>query len=162
MKYLKRFNEGFKNIYDVVWEKILPPTLTILKDGEHTFKVGNIMKNVDMVQVTYTNTKNEWSVTDTLEFDFYFLKVNGTFKMDIDITWGDLMACEFSVTSPNKVDVIDYTSFHSKTDPSNTVFALEEKSLQNFIDFINKFDGFKVERNQFNFLDSDEDSYYPS
>ena len=59
MKYLKRFNEGFKNIYDVVWEKILPPTLTILKDGEHTFKVGNIMKNVDMVQVTYTNTKNE-------------------------------------------------------------------------------------------------------
>ena len=162
MKYLKRFNEGFENIYDVVWEKVLPPTLTILKDGEHTFKVGNIIKDADMVQVTYVNIKNEWGVTDTLEFDFYFLKVEDTFKMDIDITWGDLMACEFSVTSPNKVDVIDYTSFHSKTDPSNTVFALEEKSLQNFIDFINKFDGFKVERNQFNFLDSDEDSYYPS
>lgn len=162
MKYLKKFNEGFENIYDVAWEKVLPTTLTVLKDGEHTFKVGNIMKDSDMVQVTYVNIKNEWGVTDTLEFDFYFLKVENNFKMDIDITWGDLMACEFSVTSPNKVDVIDYTSFHSKTDTSNTVFALEENSLQNFINFINKFDGFKVERNQFNFLDSNEDSYYPS
>jgi hypothetical protein len=162
MKHLKRFNERFENIYDVVWGKILPPTLTILKDGEHTFKVGNIMKDADMIQVTYVNVKNEWGVTDNLEFDFYFLKFDNTLKMDIDITWGDLMACEFSITSPNKVDVIDYTSFHSKTDPSNTVFALEEKSLQDFIGFINKFDGFKVERNQFNFLDSDEDSYYPS
>lgn len=162
MKHLKRFNEGFENIYDVVWEKILPPTLTVFKDGEHTFKLGNIMKDADMVQVTYVNIKSEWGVTDTLEFDFYFLKIGSTFKMDIDITWGDLMACEFSITSPNKVDIIDYTSFHSKTDTSNTVFALEEKSLQNFIKFINMFDGFKVQRNQFNFLDSNEDSYYPS
>ena len=162
MKHLKRFNEGFENIYDVDWEKILPPTLTVLKDGEHTFKIGNIMKDADMIQVTYVNIKDEWGVIDTLEFDFYFLKSENTFKMDIDITWGDLMASEFSIISPNKVDVINYTSFHSKNDTSNTIFALEEKSLQNFIEFINKFDGFKVQRNQFNFLDSNEDSYYPS
>jgi hypothetical protein len=161
MKYLKKFNEGFENIYDVDWKSVLPKTLTILKDGEHNFKVGNIMKDSDMVQVTYVNDKSEWGVTDTLEFDFYFMKIDNVFKMDIDITWGDSMACEFSITSPSKVDVIEYTSFHSKTDPSDTIFALEEKSLQDLIDFLNKFDGFKVDRSQFSFLDSDKDSYYP-
>jgi len=161
MKYIKKFNEGFENIYDVNWQSFLPKTLTILKDGEHTFKVGNIMKDSDMVQVTYVNERIEWGVTDTLEFDFYFEKLNDKIKMDIDITWGDLMASEFSITSPSKVDVIEYTSFHSKTDPSNTIFALEEQSLQEFVKFLNKFNGFKVDRNQFNFLDSDEDSYYP-
>lgn len=161
MKYLKKFNEGFENIYDVDWKSVLPKKLTILKDGEHTFKVGNIMKDADMVQVTYVNVKNEWGVTDTLEFDFYFEKVDNVFKMDIDITWGDAMASEFSITSPSKVDVIEYTSFHSKTDPSDTIFALEERSLQEFVKFLNKFDGFKVDRNQFNFLDSDKDLYHP-
>ena len=161
MKYLKKFNEESENIYDVDWKSVLPKTLTILKDGKHTFKVGNIMKDADMVQVTYVNEKIEWGVTDTLEFDFYFEKIDNLFKIDIDITWGDLMASEFSITSPSKVDVIEYTSFNSKTDPSNTIFALEESSLQEFVNFLNKFDGFKVDRNQFNFLDSDEDSYYP-
>lgn len=162
MKYIKRFNEGFENIYDVNWQNVLPKQLVVLKDGIHTFKVGNIMKDSDMVQVTYVNVKNEWGVTDTLEFDFYFERLEDSkFKMNIDITWGDAMACEFSITSPNKVDIIEYTSFHSKTDPSDTIFALEESSLQEFISFLNKFDDFKVERNQFNFLDSDKDSYYP-
>ena len=165
MKYLKKFNEGFENIYDVDWKSVLPKTLTIFKDGEHTFKVGNIMKDADMVQVTYVNVKNEWGVTDTLEFDFYFEKIDNSFKMNIDITWGDAMASEFSITSPSKVDVIEYTSFNSKTDPSNTIFALEEQSLQEFINFLNKFDGFKIDRSQFKFLDSDKDSdkdsYHP-
>ena len=161
MKYIKRFNEGFENIYDVNWQSFLPKTLTILKDGEHTFKVGNIMKDSDMVQVTYVNERIEWGVTDTLEFDFYFEKLNDKIKMDIDITWGDAMVCEFSITPPSKVDVIEYTSFHSKTDPSNTIFALEENSLKEFISFLNKFNGFKIDRSQFNFLGSDKDSYYP-
>lgn len=161
MKYLKKFNEGFENIYEVDWKSVLPKTLTILKDGEHNFKIGNIMKDADMVQVTYVNEESEWGVTDTLEFDFYFEKIDNSFKINIDITWGDAMASEFSITSPSKVDVIEYTSFHSKTDPSDTIFALEEQSLQEFINFLNKFDGFKVDRNQFNFLDSDKDSYHP-
>lgn len=162
MKYIKKFNEGFENIYDVDWKNILPKTLTILKDGEHNFKLGNVMKDADMVQVTYVNEKSEWGVTDTLEFDFYFDKVGSVFKMNIDITWGDAMVCEFSITSPSKVYVIEYTSFHSKTDPSNTIFALEEKSLKEFINLLNRFDGIKVDRSQFNFLDSEKDSYYPS
>ena len=46
------------------------------------------------------------------------------------------MACEFSVEEPNIVDVIEYTSYGSKFDPSDTVFALTDESLQKFINFL--------------------------
>jgi len=134
--------------------------MVVLKDGEHKFKVGNIMKHADMVQVTYENESEEWGAPSTLEFDFYFSE-DPEMRMDIDITWGDAMACEFYVNSPNKVGVIEYTSFRSKTDPSNTIFALDDKSLHLFIDFLNRFDGFKLDVSQFNFLDKN-DNYQPN
>lgn len=160
MKHLKSYALFESIIYDVDWATILPKELVVLKDGEHRFKVGNIMKHADMVQVTYENVTNEWGAPSTLEFDFYFSK-NGHMRMDIDITWGDSMACEFYIESPSKVGVIEYTSFKSKTDPSNTVFALDDKSLKEFIDFLNRFDGFKLNVNQFTFLDS-SDNYQPN
>lgn len=159
MKHLKSYALFESIIYDVDWATVLPKELVVLKDGEHRFKVGNIMKHADMVQVTYENVTNEWGEPSTLEFDFYFSK-NEHMRMDIDITWGDSMACEFYIESPSKVGVIEYTSFRSKMDPSNTVFALEDKSLKEFVDFLNRFDGFKLDVNQFKFLDS-SDNYQP-
>ena len=161
MKYLKRYKIfESSTIYDIDWHALLPQEMIVLKDGEHSFKLGNIMKHSDMVQVTYSNSKSKWSVPDTLEFDFYFSK-NGHMRMDIDITWGDAMACEFYTESPSKVGVIQYTSFRSKTDPSNTIFALDDDSLKAFVDFLNRFDGFRLEVGQFNFLDK-RDDYQPS
>lgn len=160
MKHLKSYALFESIIYDVDWKTVLPKELVVLKDGEHRFKVGNIMKHSDMVQVTYENVTNEWGVPNTLEFDFYFSK-NDHMRMDIDITWGDSMACEFYIESPSKVGVIEYTSFRSKMDPSNTIFALDDKSLKEFIDFLNRFDGFKLDISQFNFLDKN-DNYQPN
>lgn len=160
MKYLKHYNLFESNIYDADWKTILPKDMVVLKDGEHAFKLGNIMKHSDMVQVTYGNSKEEWGVPSTLEFDFYFSQ-NGHMRIDIDITWGDAMACEFYIESPGKVGIIQYTSFRSKTDPSNTIFALDDKSLQYFVDFLNRFDGFKLDVGQFDFLDRFDD-YRPS
>ena len=159
MKHLKSYALFESIIYDVDWTTVLPKELVVLKDGEHRFKVGNIMKHADMVQVTYENVSNEWGAPSTLEFDFYFSK-NGHMRMDIDITWGDSMACEFYIESPSKVGVIEYTSFRSKMDPSNTVFALDDNSLKSFVDFLNRFDGFKLDVSQFTFLDS-SDNYQP-
>jgi hypothetical protein len=159
MKYLKSYILFESNIYDVDWKTILPQQMVILKDGEHTFKLGNIMKNSDMVQVTYENSKNEWGAPSTLEFDFYFSE-DPKMRIDIDITWGEAMACEFYVDSPSKVGVTEYTSFRSKTDPSNTIFALDNNSLKEFIDFLNRFDGFKLDVSQFKFLDQ-SDNYQP-
>jgi hypothetical protein len=160
MKYLKSYNLFESNIYDADWNELLPKKMVVLKDGEHAFKLGNIMKHSDMVQVTYENANEECAVPSTLEFDFYFSE-DPKMRIDIDITWGDAMACEFYVDSPNKVGVIEYTSFRSKTDPSNTIFALDDKSLQSFIDFLNRFDGFKLDVSQFNFLDK-RDNYQPN
>jgi hypothetical protein len=94
--------------------------------------------------------------------DFYFLKKvdDNNFKIDIDITLGDAMVCEFSLESPNKVNVIEYTSWGSKADPSNTVFALQDESLKKFVNFINLFDGFSLDVSDFKFLDK-YDNYNP-
>lgn len=159
MKYLKSYILFESNIYDVDWKTILPQQMVVLKDDEHTFTLGNIMKNADMVQVTYENSNKEWGAPSTLEFDFYFSE-NPKMRIDIDITWGDAMACEFYVDSPSEVGVTEYTSFRSKTDPSNTVFALDTNSLKDFVDFLNRFDGFKLDVNQFKFLDQFDD-YQP-
>jgi hypothetical protein len=157
MRYLKNYILFESNIYDIDWKSILPKEMVVLKDGEHSFKLGNVMKNADMVQVTYSN--NEWGAPSTLEFDFYFSE-NPKMRIDIDITWGEAMACEFYIESPSKVGVTEYTSFRSKTDPSNTIFAIDNNSLKEFVDFLNKFDGFKLDVSQFKFLDQFDD-YQP-
>ena len=169
MKYLKRYNlfeSKSESIYDADWKELLPQELIVLKDGEHIFKLGNVMKHANMIQVTYENVGNEWGVPSTLQFDFHFSEVieelipEDIMRIDIDITWGDAMACEFYIESPSGVEVIEYTSFRSKTDPSNTIFALDDDSLRSFVDFLNRFDGFKLDVSQFTFLDR-YDNYQP-
>lgn len=167
MKHLKRFNES-KDIYEVDWSNFVPKELDVVKDDEVTsFKVGNIMKHFDMVQVTYSTSEGEiWGYPDTLEFDIYFdkpqsLSRTDKYKILVDITLGNLTVSEFSIYPPSTVSVIEYTSYHSKFDPSNTVFAFTEDSINDLIKFFNKFEGISVERKDLNFLDSDPNSYYP-
>lgn len=145
------------SIYDVDLRTLMPKNMTVLKDGVHEFTIGNVMKHSDMVQVTYENSNDEFGVPSTLEFDFYFSQ-NPNMRIDVDVTWGDAMACEFYIEAPSKVGVIEYTSYGSKTDPSNTVFALEDGCLGEFVDFLNRFDGIRLTVDQFKFLDK-RDNY---
>lgn len=169
MKYLKRYNlfeSKSESIYDADWKELLPQELIVLKDGEHTFKVGNVMKHANMIQVPYENVGNEWGVPSTLQFDFHFSEVieelipEDIMRIDIDITWGDAMACEFYIDDKGEVEVIEYTSFHSKTDPSNTIFALDDDSLRSFVDFLNRFGLSNFDVSKFKFLDR-YDNYQP-
>lgn len=145
-------------IYDTNWENELPETMSInYNEKILNFKKSNVMLVGDLVEVTYTSyPENPWGEPDCLEFDFYFVKDLNTNKLriDVDITYGDLVACEFSLESPNKVHVIQHTTYHSKFDPSNTVFALTDKSLDKFINFLNKFPKMNLSRNEMKFLDS--------
>jgi hypothetical protein len=188
MKYLKRFNEDItatidsngvikpnhnvksdviNTIYDKRWESQLPTFITINYHGElYKFKRDNIMLHSDMIQITYSSTPMDgqksgeiWGTPDTLEFDIYFAKEDNI-VLNVDITYGDAMACEFSVEAPNKIKVIEYTSYHSKFDLSNTVFALVDESLQSFINFLNMFSGMKLKKEDFKFLDQN-DNYLP-
>lgn len=163
--------DASNTIYDERWKSELPEFITINYHGKlYKFKKDNIMLHSDMVQITYASTPMDskesgeiWGTPDTLEFDIYFTKDNETNKvrLTVDITYGDLMACEFTVEAPNKIKVVEYTSYHSKFDPSNTVFALVDESLQSFINFLNRFEGMKLKKEDFKFLDQ-YDNYQPS
>jgi hypothetical protein len=162
MKYLRRFNENKTSIYNPEWEKSLPDIIRVIKgyDNEvktHVHKKGNVMIHSNLVQITYDN--DEFGYPDTLEFDIYFSKFDG-FKLDIDITWGDEVVSEFSIEPPNKISVIEYTSYHSKFDPSNTVFAFDDDSLLSITKFLNHFEGIDIKVSDLNFLDK-YDNYIP-
>ena len=190
MKYLRRFNEDIEatiknsimspnigvktnildTIYDKRWENELSELLTInYHNNLYKFKKSNIMLHSDMIQITYASTPLDseeseeiWGSSDTLEFDIYFAKddKDSNITLTIDITYGDAMVCEFNIEKPNKIKVIQYTSYGSKFDPSNTVFALTDDSLESFINFLNRFDGMKLKREDFKFLDQ-YDNYHP-
>jgi|688.fasta_scaffold384469_1 hypothetical protein len=190
MKYLRRFNEDIEatiknsimspnidvktnildTIYDKRWENELSEFLTInYHNNLYKFKKSNIMLHSDMIQITYASTPLDseeseeiWGSSDTLEFDIYFAKddKDSNITLTIDITYGDAMVCEFNIEKPNKIKVIQYTSYGSKFDRSNTVFALTDDSLESFIKFLNRFDGMKLKREDFKFLDQ-YDNYNP-
>ena len=46
--------------------------------------------------------------------------------------------------------------------PSNTVFAFDEESLQKLLKFFNTFDSIKISRKDLNFLDNNSNNYNPS
>lgn len=158
-------------IYDKRWQNELPEYFVINYKGDFfKFKKSNIMSHSDMIQITYssvpgdvkTSTKKGdiWGSPDTLEFDIYFAKEDNI-VLNIDITYGDAMVCEFSVEAPNKIKVIEYTSYHSKFDPSNTVFGFDDDSLESFVKFLNNFSGMKLKKEYFKFLDQN-DNYSPN
>lgn len=183
MKYLKKFNERF-SIYDPEWEKLLPQTITVLKGQDHgvdrlTYNKGNIMLNSDMIQISYD--LNAWSAPDTFEIDIYFVKDDYTepranfttvidsgtidyerspgkniknLRLNVDITFGDEMACEFAIDK-NGVKLFQDTTYGSKFDPSNTLFAIEESDLKKLVEFFNRFNhGIKISLEDLDFLRS--------
>ena len=140
--------------YDPKWERILPEELTVIKGYDdkvenHKFTKGNVMLDSGMIQITYDN--DEVGFPNTLEFDIYISK-SIDIRLDVDITWGDLVACEFSIEG-NKVNVIQHTSKNSKFDPSNTVFAFTKDSLDKIVNMFNKFDHVSITSNDLKFLD---------
>ncbi len=182
MRYLKRFNEHSNpTIYTTDWRKFVPDSLVVIK-GDCTdingwiidpktkkptnqqlrYKLGNIMSDL-VHQVTYDNDFEFLGLPDTLEMDVAMIKDENEshFQMNVEITFGDLVAAGFIIEPPNKVTPYFYTSYHSVTDPSETVFAFDEESIQKLLKFFNRFEGIKIERKDLNFLDNNPDNYYP-
>lgn len=147
---IKKFTEYY-DIYQIDFHKVLPKEIIIIDDkNEIKFKLGNVMKHSDMIQCTYDS--KIWGIPETLEFDIYFLKSNDVLKIDVDITLGNFMTSEFSIQPPDNVQVIEYTSYGSKIDPTNTVFAFTQKSLLDIVEFFNLFDDFDLSIDDFKFL----------
>jgi hypothetical protein len=163
MKFIKLFEEH-NILYNESWKKYLPQSFTFIKGNKKytRYQTNNIIKNADMVQIIYGTKGEKWGEPEDLQFDLYFV-MDGTIRIDIDITFGDLVVSEFSVESPDKVKVVEYTSYNSKFDPSNSVFAFTEESIQQLIKLLNSLDDrLSLTRNNFNFLDSNPHNYKPN
>jgi len=181
MKFLRRFNENI-SIYDPKWEELLPQTITVLKGQDHgidtwVYKKGNVMLNADMVQISYDI--DAWMAPDTFEIDIYLVKDDATeqhtdlttviksgsidydrspgkyipnLRLNVDITFGDEMACEFSIDKKS-VKLLQHTTYGSKFDPSNTLFAIKDDDLKKLVQFFNRFNhGINISIEDLSFL----------
>jgi hypothetical protein len=156
MKFIKLF-EDFNNqspfpntetdtnagisFYDKKWESFLPQKITVFKGGKsYDFDKGNVLLNASWINIVYEN--HIYGEPNSLMFDVYYIfeQDKNMVKLNIDITYGDLMVCEFAINPPNKINVSEYTSFDSKFDPSNTEFAFDNNTLQSLVNYFNAFD----------------------
>lgn len=164
MKYLMSFNEMVNSenpvlIYDIDLRQIMPDTLEVEHYGNHKFKLGNIMKNADMIQITYVNESSEWGYTDCLEFDIYMVNDvdKNKMRLDIDITLGDFVVSEFSIDAPNKIKVIEHMTYRSKFCRDCPIFALTDESVEKLASAISKIDGFQITPYDIRFLNNKDD-----
>ena len=174
MVKIKRFNENLQNLFEYDIRNIAPKYITVVKGdttdihgmlidtltGKSTdtpcrYKLGNIMSD-PVFQITYDRDFDANGVPDTLEIDIGPIHNDGDkeFHLNVEITFGDLIASGFDIKPPNTVRPYQYTSYHSKMDPSNTVFALTDESLQVLCQFFCHFDGVRVTPEDFKFLDA--------
>lgn len=174
------------SIFQQDWfEKLLPDTLKVhshpnlkklnfdqsLTDVDTENKVYTLKKNDctldgDLVQFNYhqeTTEKPGEEVNDgepdMLEFDIHFVKNDRGIKLLVDITYGDNMAYEFSIETPNKINVIHYTGKGSMYD-SETHWGFCEESVKDLVKFFNAFNhGIDMTEGDLNFLDANKESY---
>lgn len=151
MKYLKKFDE--LSFYNKDLKSILPNELTIIKgDKTITYQKGNIIKNASMFQITYVNSKI-WAEPETLELDLYIIDNQKFSKIDVEITHGDEVVSEFCIIPPDVISGGLSTSYGSKFDPTDTIFAFDEKSISGLLEFFNSLDDvFKLTIDSFSFL----------
>jgi hypothetical protein len=177
--------DGKISIFQQDWfEKLLPDTLKIVSDQkskklnsdqtisdsesktEFTFDKNECTIDSDLVQFSYyynSMRQDGGEVSDgepnMLEFDIHFHKNDHGIKLLVDITYGDNMAVEFSIESPNKINVIHYTGYGAKYD-SETHWGFKDESIQHLVNFFNAFShGIKLQPKDLSFIDEHLDSY---
>lgn len=180
IKTYKIFEADGHFMYDPSIESILPEYIEVIK-GEHknplrlVYKKGISRHIGPEVQIPYESVEeNEGEISspgyagrenpDTLEFDIYYNYDTNhhSLSINVEVNYGDLTACQFAIEKPNKVDVIRYTSLHSKDDPSNTIFALDDETIKKLCDYFNAWDpSFKITPEDLKFIDG-YDNYLPS
>lgn len=174
------------SIFQQDWfEKLLPDTIKIhsfpnikkinfdqslsdvdLSDVVYVLEKNDCTISGDLIQFNYyhNTVENPEDVTndgepDLMEFDIHFVK-NGTgIKLLVDISYGDSMVYEFSIESPNKINIIHYNGIGSLYD-SETHWAFKDESIKDLVKFFNAFNhGIKLTEKDFSFLDEHYDSY---
>ncbi len=174
MKFIKSykiFEADGTFMYDPSMESILPQYIKVIKgDPKNPLRLAykkGISRHIGPeVQIPYETVDHNGGREnpDTLEFDIYwdYDTNNHSLSINVEVNFGDLTASQFKIEAPNKVDVIRYTSLHSKDDPSNTMFSLDYESIHSLCNYFNRWDkSFNVTPEDLNFIDGYDD-YIPS
>ncbi len=141
-------------------------SLSDVEGQDYTFRKNDCTIEKDLVQFNYWLDKNYKPGEENIdgepscvEFDIHFVKNDSGVKLLVDITYGDNMAVEFSIESPNKINVIHYTGVGSLYD-SETHWGFSEETILDLTKFFNAFNhGIKITEKDLSFLDRHEDSY---
>lgn len=176
--------EGKISIFQQDWfEKLLPDTLTVVSYPK-IYKLDNNQKLEDREKKDYIFEKNDCTICNNLvqfnywntpnyepgeelqdgepsciEFDIGFTKNTDGIRILVEITYGDHMAHQFSIESPNKINLGHYTGIGSKYD-SETHFGFSDESLKHILNFFNSFGhGICITAEDLKFLDEHFDNY---
>ena len=80
-------------------------------------------------------------------------------KLIVNITYGDQVESEFSIESPNKINIISYNGVGSKYD-SEAHWGFSKESIKDLVNFFNSFNhGIKLKESDLSFIDEDRESY---
>jgi GMP synthase-like glutamine amidotransferase len=154
------------------WRKYLPQKLKIVTEhGHFELEQTDLTINGDKMQIIwYQNTvdgpndANKDGEPDTIQFDVSMVKTNdGTeanpdnLKLNIDVTYGDSMVSQFTISKPGETTVAHYTGFGSKYDKESE-FGFEDDTIKELVEFFNRF-GFQLDSKDFTFIDKHKDSY---
>lgn len=122
-------------------ENVFPKKVKVYTtDGSYVLVKSDLTREHGIIRCFYYhNTPDELGgkVTadgepDTLGFDIHVIDEDSKRKIKVDITYGDSMKYEFSITEPNIIKIFHYNGIGSKLD-SKTHFGLHEKSIKDFI-----------------------------
>lgn len=166
MKYPRTFNES-KLLFNEEWKKFLPTKIYLSTDnGDWELEKSDVIFIGDLIEVSYYQNTPENSgdvlsdgEPDYLSFEIHITKNTTGTKLLVDITYGDAMSSEFSIESPNKINVIHYNGIKSKYDPYNW-FGFKPQTIKDLVVFFNSLDPeYKLTTTDFKFIDSDLASY---
>jgi GMP synthase-like glutamine amidotransferase len=169
MKYLKTFENYKIPIYLQKIKYLTPKEIEVITStGHFTLKLCdlNVIGNTNWLSMVYhhntfgdTDDSTSDGEPDYLSFDIRFTKTDVGMNILCDITYGDSMVSEFKIDPYGLVTVIHYNGVGSQSDPGSH-FALVDKSLEEFIKFLNRFSNkYELSKDDFTFLDNNKDSY---
>ena len=158
MRYLKTykiFETDGTFMYDPSIESILPEYIKVIKGDPKNPERLDYKKGVSRhlgpeVQIPYETMDKSGGREnpDTLEFDIYwdYNTNHKSLSINVEVNYGDLTACQFQIESPNKI----------KESPNllpNTIFAIDDESLESFCNYINRWDkGIHINREDLKFI----------
>ncbi len=175
VKDVSKLDESTVSTFSQDIKSLIPKSIDLINSYQHKLELKDVMLNGDLIQIAYYHNKFEETgdaladgEPDYLEIDIHTLKDNDgtkanpdTLRLNIDITYGDSMMFSFTIDKDNGLKVHHYDGINSKYDPK-TQFYFSDDTIKDLVEFFNRFDDYQLTPEDFNFLDSDPNSYQPN